>query len=442
MIYKGKFLYLALVLATPVLVLILTQPKLAVGQFILALFISRPLISGQPWLVADLSGLILISAGLLDLLSDSKLHDRFPRLSFNFLFLLLVIFTAGIFSYQPEAAITPFGRISLLFLQFLALFRLSAKVPINWSLNLFFWLAILHSVYIIIPFLASGGILRSYGLAPVQLSMLAFVVATAKYLWAKKGMAWIYLGGMVLIFLAILSTQYRSLILMGGAMSALVILFSRYQAKKELKSVSLNTDIEKYVHLKQVMRRPLYLLGGVIFGLLLVVTVYPQVFVPLWERFESLWGTHQVGSIISRKTLWKHAWSQFLANPWVGMGPGLFVHIQSIVPSVRLDFFYKFVSGLSAHNLLLHYLAETGIFGGMAVLAMMTNQFRLAISAWKNSHSYASYESSAILLGISATILATTLTESSWFWGQATFLFAFFASLIVRNHNDLITLDK
>ncbi|HEX2897173.1 MAG TPA: hypothetical protein VHP63_03895, partial [candidate division Zixibacteria bacterium] len=185
LIYKGKFLYLALLLASPVLVLVLTQPKLAVGQFILALFISRPIMSGHSWLVADLSGLILISAGLLDLLSDSKLHDRFPRLAFNFLFLLLVIFTAGIFSYQPEAAITPLGRISLLFMQFLALFRLSGKVSISWSLNLFFWLAILHSVYVIIPFLASRGILRSYGVAPVQLSMLAFVVATAKFLWAK-----------------------------------------------------------------------------------------------------------------------------------------------------------------------------------------------------------------------------------------------------------------
>lgn len=436
LVYKGKFLYLALVLASPVLVLILTQPKLAVGQFILALFISRPIMSGQSWLVADLGGLILIAAGVLDLLSDSKLHSRLPKLSLNFLFLLLVLFTAAIFSYEPMAAVSPLGRISLLFLQFLALYRLLGKVSMDWCLNLFFWLAILHSIYVVIPFLASGGTLRSFGLAPVQLSMLAFVVATAKYLWAKKGTAWIYLIGMVLIFLAILATQYRSLILLGGAMSALVILFSRYQAKKELNRYSAGYSGDNSYYFRLVRRRPIYLAGGVILGLLLIIAIYPQVFVPLWERFESLWGSYQVGSITSRKTLWKHAWAQFLANPWTGMGPGLFVHIQNIVPSVRLDFYYKFVSGLSAHNILLHYLAESGIFGGIAVLAMMTNQLRLAIFAWKNTHKLVSYEISAVLLGIAATIFVMTLTESSWFWGQSTFVFAFFVSMIVRNFHD------
>jgi len=438
MLYKGKYLYLGLILASPILIMILTQPKLAVGQFIFALFISRSIFEGQPWLYADLNGLILIAAAVLDLVSESKLPNKLPRLSFNFLFLLLVVFTAGVFSYQPEVAIRPFGRITLQFLYFLAMYRLSGKVSVAWSLNLFFWLSIVHSILVFIPFLASGGTLRSYGLAPVQLAMLALVVATAKFLWAKKGTAWIHLIGMVVIFFALLSAQYRSLIIMGAAMSTLVIFFSRRRARLELGKNSRETDSTGIGELIRVRKRPLYLLAGLLFSVLLALVIYPQLLAPLLERFEGLLSARPSGTFLLRTVLWKMAWSQFIDNPLVGIGPGLFNQIQNVEPTIRLNIFHWYVRGLSAHNLLLHYLAEAGILGGIAVLAMMINQMRLSYKAWLESVGRPNFEVSAILLGIAATILITTLTESSWLWGQSGFIFAFFISLIARNHNNLV----
>ncbi len=438
MLYKEKYLYLGLILASPILILILTQPKLAVGQYIISLFISRIIFEGQPWLLADLSGFMLMAAALLDLVLESKLHMGLPRLSFNFLFLLLVIFTAGIFSYQPEVAINPLGRIALLFLYFLAMYRLSGKVSVAWSLNLFFWLSIIHSIIVLIPFLSSGGTFRSYGLAPVEIAMLALVVATAKYLWAKKGTAWIYLMGMVVILFALLAAQYRSLIIMGAAMSVLVIFFSRRRTTLELGKDSNESGSASIEELKRVRKRPLYLLAGLIFSVALVIILNPHLFAHLLERFESLFTIMPSSSVLFRILLWKLAWSQFIEHPLVGIGPGLFIQIQNVLPTVRLDFYYQFLRGLSAHNLLLHYLAEAGIIGGIAVLAMMINQVRLSFKAWLESSMRPGFEVSAILLGISATILFTTLTESSWLWGQSSIVFAFFLSLIARNHNNLV----
>ncbi len=438
MFYKGKYLYLGLILASPLLIMILTQPKLAVGQFIFALFISRLIFEGQPWLWADLSGIILTAAAWLDLFSESKFHKGLPRLSFNFLLLLLVIFTAGLFSYQPEAAFNPLGRITLLFLYFLAIYRLSGKVNMSWSLNLFFGLSVIHSIIVLIPFLASGGNFRSYGLAPVEMAMLALVVATAKYLWAKEGTGWMYLMGMVVIFFALLSGQFRTLVIIGAAMSILVVFFSRRRAKLELAMDAPETGGTGTEELSRVKKRPLYLLAGLLLSVAFVIMLSPQLLAPLLERFERLVTASPSGSLLLRITLWKLAWSQFIDNPFVGIGPGLFNQIQNVVPVIRMDFFHFYVRGLSAHNLLLHYLAEAGIIGAVAVLAMMINQMCLSYKAWLVSASRPVLEVSAILLGISTTILFTTLTESSWLWGQSSIVFAFFLALVARNHNNLV----
>jgi O-antigen ligase len=350
---------------------------------------------------------------------------------------LFVVFTAGVFSYLPIAALNPLGRITLLFLYFLAMYRLSARVTVAWSLNWFFWLAIAHSLLVVVPFLASGGALRSYGLAPVQISMLALVMATAKYLWAKKSKSWIYLCAMVLIFFALLAAQFRSLIIVGVGVSLLVVYFSRLRAKRETINNSNDSSAATRATLWRVRKRPLYLFAGILLSIALAVALYPQLLAPLLERFEILLSAKPSGSILMRITLWKQAWAQFAANPWVGIGPGLYIQIESVDPTIRLNFYHWFVRGLSAHNLLLHYLAEAGIIGGIAVLAMMLNQLHLSFKSWKRSVLLPNLEVSSILLGISITFIVTTLTESSWLWGQASLVFSFFLALIARNYYNL-----
>lgn len=437
LILKGKFLFLLLVIFSPVLVLIVTQPKLAIAQYVFSLFFGFTILSGQPWLVTDISGLVLISAALLDFFSENKLYRRLPRLSLNFLSILVVVFTAAIFSYQPVLALTSFGRIALLFFHFLAIYRLSNKVPLSWSLNLFFWLAVIHSIILVIPFLTSGGTLRTYGPAPVEMPMLALVIATVKYQWAEKGRGWIYLLAMVVIFFALLSQQFRSLILMAVAMSALAAFIARRRARRVLSHGLIDSDNDLFEQLYRVRKRPIFLLAGLSLCVLSVIAIFPELFTPLFERFISLFSSKPSGSLLLRYVLWKTAWTQFLESPLVGVGPGLFRQIHDYVPAVRMDFYHWYVQGLSAHNLILHFLAETGIFGGIAVLAVIINQMKLSVKSWRLASAGPVMQISAILLGISLTFLATALTESSWLWGQSSFLFAFFLALIARNNQNL-----
>jgi hypothetical protein len=63
----------------------------------------------------------------------------------------------------------------------------------------------------------------------------------------------------------------------------------------------------------------------------------------------------------------------------------------------------------------------------------MINQMRLSVKIWRVININLDFEVTAILLGISLTLLVTTLTEASWLWGQSSFMFSFFAALISKN---------
>jgi O-antigen ligase len=272
--------------------------------------------------------------------------------------------------------------------------------------------------------------------------MLAFVIATAKYLWSEKGHAWIFLTGMLLLLFALFATQYRSLIVISVLISMIVVWFSRRRAGKYLKEKTNKLENEQRGTFKRVRSRPVYLFGGLILSVTVVLISNPQLFAPLISRFEGLAVDFPSGSVLLRIILWKQAWAQFIAHPLIGIGPGMYVQVENLDPAIRLNFYHWFVKGLSAHNLVLHYLAETGIFGGVAVLLLMINQFRLAFIAWKKTGLNQNFGVSAVLLGISSAFIFTTATESSWLWGQASIVFVLFAALIARNHDNLALSNK
>lgn len=71
----------------------------------------------------------------------------------------------------------------------------------------------------------------------------------------------------------------------------------------------------------------------------------------------------------NRLVFWKVAWGMFLDHPWLGVGPG---HYQT----AYADYFQGRLAGQwvwgSAHNLYLHQLAERGLLGLGALLAVLT----------------------------------------------------------------------
>lgn len=67
-----------------------------------------------------------------------------------------------------------------------------------------------------------------------------------------------------------------------------------------------------------------------------------------------------------RYDLWSVAWRMFLDHPLLGVGPG---HYRSLFPSYHPGLLDGQYWG-SAHNLFLHYLAERGLLGFAALLAV------------------------------------------------------------------------
>jgi len=434
LLYNGKYFHLAVIFALPLLLVFVTQPKYALMQYIFMLFISRSAFGTGPLLVTDLSGFIVIFSALLDfMLSKDQFYDL-PKLSFNFLSLLSVTFLTGIFSLNPVAAVRPFGRIVLLFAIFLALYRLSKKVSPAYCINLYFIFAVLNSVLVMIPFVLSKGALRSFGLAPVifdELALLALVIGVAKFIWSEKGQQLFYLGGSLLVFLALLSTQSRAPILFGLIMTVTIIVLSASRVRQLLKDKYLAaTEIP---FLKTVMRRPKRVIISAIISLLVTIMVFPGLFTPLIERFDELWTYFPSKSFLLRTVLWKTAFNTFLLHPILGVGPGLFPNLDFYYQEVRLNFLHSYVRGLSAHNMLLHYMAEMGIVGAAALLALMVNLTRWGRRLWMKAAAVGEQRLGIIMYALAITFLLTTIFEAGWLWGQTGLIFTFFAAVIVRS---------
>ena len=149
-------------------------------------------------------------------------------------------------------------------------------------------------------------------------------------------------------------------------------------------------------------------------------------------RFERLSSTEPGGTFLLRLTLWKAALGAFLDHPLVGIGPGMFKAVQEIYPSMRMDPAFIYVRGLSAHNQVLHYLAEAGIIGGFAMILIFFKQYRIARVTLHRQKEREQIATSFAIHAVAILLLASTLIEAAWLWGQSSFVAAFFLAVIVR----------
>ncbi len=174
------------------------------------------------------------------------------------------------------------------------------------------------------------------------------------------------------------------------------------------------------------------LLGLVLLTVPAVLLVMPGVLEAVIGRFERLLTFQPGGTFALRMVLWKTALTAFWDNPIFGVGPGMFRSLSDLYATLHLVPVYYYVKSLSAHNLVLHYLAETGLIGATALVALFINQFRIGCRIWKASWGSAMTGNALALLAVSILLLVSALIESGWMWGQMTFLLAFFLSLLAR----------
>jgi O-antigen ligase len=182
-----------------------------------------------------------------------------------------------------------------------------------------------------------------------------------------------------------------------------------------------------------VIKRTVFTIILLVAGASIAVISVPALFEVIQARFADIFSFSASGAIWKRMLLWNNAFTAFWDHPLVGVGPGNYKVIHTIYPAIHLEFVHFFVRGLNAHNLVLHYLAETGLVGTIPMVLLIFNQFRLSRRRWHLSQGIKELQVSAALYAIGISLLLTTFIEADWMWGFAGYTFVFFVALISGN---------
>jgi len=119
-------------------------------------------------------------------------------------------------------------------------------------------------------------------------------------------------------------------------------------------------------------------------GLILIIIlffVFESAFIGIGHRVEQIRYV-EVGTIHFRLILWHAAITAFWANPINGIGLGQFSLLSNKFSDIGdTNLFKENIEGLTAHNIFLSYLSETGMIG---ILALIFLYYSIAKMAAKN----------------------------------------------------------
>ena len=421
--------YTLMVAATPVALIIVTSPRLALYQFVLALFIDYLLIPALPIYLLDISALLLISAATVDLLLDNRIPVRLPPLTLNYVLILMAMLVCGILGYMPELLPRRVIAYAVMVMAFLAVFRLSRKLSVAELLKVYVTVAAVFSAAAIVQFISSGGAERSFGFTHLyqdEFSMVGAVISFALLMGDEGKNVLLFRLTTVLCLGGLIATQSRAPIAIAGACILIVALV----AWRRLRAIgSENTS---YRVLQSRLRKTvLYALALAV----LVLVLSPGLLTGLTDRFAELFEARAKGTTAYRLVLWKNALKAFWDHPLFGIGPGVYHYIGQVYPTWHLTEHLAFVRNLSAHNVFLHFLAEMGLVGGIALGALMAAKIKFARRCWLAARSM---EMGTTLAVLAWAILfgVSMLTEAGWMWGHLSFTAVFFGGLLSRHYTE------
>jgi O-antigen ligase len=298
-------------------------------------------------------------------------------------------------------------------------------------IRVFFWLGVVHLAVSLAQFVMSGGVFRSFAFSGVALDDLAMIllpIGMALYLWTSKRTSLLYLAGTVIVLGGLIGTQSRAPIAIGVADTIFVMLVSWRRASDRQHGEPSN-DL---VHTRARRR----IVGWLIVATGLIVTVIavrPDFFFAVANRFSNLFTLDPARTFSFRLYLWGKALTAFAENPFVGIGPGMFRQIGEIYTTTHLHPVAFHLQGMTAHNTLLHYLAETGILGGMVVLAIVLGQFRVSRRVWFSSWRQKQTDVALAVYAVGFVFLISSLVEAGWMWGgQAGYIGCLLLVIVAR----------
>lgn len=413
--------YGLLPIAAALAVLSSVIPRFAVYMFVFSIFVNYPLSYSPLIMVVDVLPVIVIGAAILDVLLSDRLPRRLPPLSGNFAALIIALGVAALFSVDIEEAWHPIARATYIGIIALSVCRLSSSVSTGEVMRAFVVAAVVSSLPAVIGFVAAAGLERSFGWSHAtlgMLSMVAFIVALYRFLTAKC--AWPWLLALAIVSGGLYATQSRFPIIMVLAFAPVTTWMTFRHAPDA--SVSIRD--------RRSLVARLSLLLAVLAAMAVAAAILkPSLLAGIQWRFSLLFAGGYTGTVRLRLELYQRALEVFAAYPIFGLGPGCFRLYHELVPGSHLSSVHWWLRGLSAHNLFLHYLAETGVIGTTAMVALFVNLLRQSRVALR----LASARTGDVLLTLlSLLILVTVFLEAGWLWGQTGMITALVAGLVMR----------
>nr|MBN2278433.1 O-antigen ligase family protein [candidate division Zixibacteria bacterium] len=401
----------------PAIVLTVSHPRLAPYFYVFCVFITRPLNASPPILFIDLVAILLIGALVLDHLVNCRTVIGLPAIYKYYLGLLLIMIMSAVFAYDFTRSINPILRVSIQLIMIIVIYNIIPAIKIKRILEFYFWVAVVHAIYNSLFFFLSAGTMRVFGSAGVyfdDLAMLAVPIGLAWFIWQESGRKSLVYGfGTVGLIFGLLATQSRGPMLTIGWVGAVIVVWSIFRARR--------------IRAAFVSRRLKSLLTAGLM-MLLILPVFSDIFSQVGGRYAEL-GDPSRGTIWLRLSLWRTSLITFINNPLTGIGPGNYRIAEELYPFLKFDPARLYVGGLSAHNLFLHYLAETGIFGALCLTTLFYKHFRTALGLLSKFNDRKTQPIVMALFGVGLIIFFTIFYLDGWMWGQNSYVAAFFIAV-------------
>ncbi|MDZ4722336.1 MAG: O-antigen ligase family protein [candidate division Zixibacteria bacterium] len=433
-LYIGKSMLSLVYIGGLAALVLLNLPRVCLLLYLLTLGFYFPVhMTGFAIHMYDVAALLLFGAVLMDSLLRTK--TKFERTPFDYplVFFIGAAAISLVFAHNRQLGLVPLVRLVLIYIMFRVVFRIALEINIRKILLYYIGLVTALSLFNCFIFISSGGKLRVFGpsgLGYEYLAMTALPMAMAFMIWAESRSKQFFFGLCCVTMLGgIFATQSRAPLLTVILAILALFIFSQLKATREQSP-----------HIGKSFRKVIFI--GLVASILIFVfsnTIFVGFLVRMGNFFES--ASEPQGTIALRIILWTAAIKGFLTAPFFGIGLGNFHLIEEVVPGVKAEPLWYYVRQMSAHNVLLHYMVECGMLGGIALLAIVYSAFKTSYGNFKAKLSPAATQVNAALFIAMFVFCITVFYTRAWTWEQGahilSLIFGMSAALKVRIDNGL-----
>lgn len=367
--------------------------------------------------------LAVVFAGIaLEFLLKSDGEVRSATFDLPFLALIAATLLSAVLAFRPAYSVVPLIRIAVIYLAFRAVYKFGWDIGVRRILTIYMAGVTLLSLYNLLAFVLQGGKLRVFGPAMLiyeTMAMTALPMALAFMLWSSRTREQLRYGlAGVLIAGGIVATQARGPLLTVIIATLVLFWFTFRKARRE--------------HNRRALKSVLLAGVGMMVVLVAVVALSTNLLTGAWARYQEFIASAEnpEGTVALRLVLWKTAWATFLDHPLTGIGIGNFRIVHELYPELHIVPLYRWVTGMSAHNVLLHYLAETGLLGALSLLALAFTGVRTGYRVFRARLSAADTQVSVALFIALFVFAITLLYMRAWTWGEGGYIMALLFGLL------------